>query len=573
MNRPSPFFVVLFAALAPLAGCLGPQRGPSTIEATDEAAGANCEYGGVRFDLGFDDDFDGRLDPGEITRTTYGCNMRVDGRNAAVRLVKEAAGSRCPTGGTRIEAGIDSDANGQLDGDEVESTAYVCNGSNGKDGTDGTDGTDGVDGTDGEDGATTLIRLVTLPVDPNGHCYYGGTEIDVGLDVNGDGVLQPGEITDRQYVCSVHVNENMTLVANSPEPPGANCENGGVKMQVGYDSDGDKVLDAAEVQSTNYVCNQVILVSGSSSLIVTAPATAQQCPFGGTVYQVGLDSNQNGKLDSAEITGTSLICNGADGYTSLVSTGAYSGSLCGPEGGLEFRTGLDTNYDHVLQSSEVLSTSYLCHGTDGFLGYDGKNSLIRSSADTTVCGPLGGLRFDTGLDANANGFLESGEITQTSFVCNGADGYDALVVPYDAGSACGIYGGVRYDSGLDFDRDGWLDSNEVTGQAWICNGVDGYDALVVPYDAGGDCGAYGGVRYDSGLDYDRDGWLDWDEVTGSAWVCNGVDGYDALVETSYASSWDCPDGGTQIDVGLDYDRDGWLDGDEITSTSYVCVWY
>lgn len=43
----------------------------------------------------------------------------------------ESAGSNCPSGGARIDSGIDGNNNGVLDGAEVTSTAYVCNGAAG----------------------------------------------------------------------------------------------------------------------------------------------------------------------------------------------------------------------------------------------------------------------------------------------------------------------------------------------------------------------------------------------------------------------------------------------------------
>ncbi len=41
----------------------------------------------------------------------------------------------------------------------------------------------------------------------------------------------------------------------STEPPGSNCVDGGTKVQVGVDTNGNGALDASEVQQTAYVCN------------------------------------------------------------------------------------------------------------------------------------------------------------------------------------------------------------------------------------------------------------------------------------------------------------------------------
>jgi len=67
------------------------------------------------------------------------------GNQSLIKTTVEAAGDNCANGGIKIESGIDSNADGTLDDEEVDSsqTKYLCNG------IDGTDGTDGVDGADG----------------------------------------------------------------------------------------------------------------------------------------------------------------------------------------------------------------------------------------------------------------------------------------------------------------------------------------------------------------------------------------------------------------------------------------
>ena len=71
-----------------------------------------------------------------------------DGASAKQSLIKttsEAAGDNCVTGGIKIETGMDSNADGVLDDDEVNTsqTKYLCNGSDGADGADGEDGVNG----------------------------------------------------------------------------------------------------------------------------------------------------------------------------------------------------------------------------------------------------------------------------------------------------------------------------------------------------------------------------------------------------------------------------------------------
>ena len=95
----------------------------------------------------------------------------------------------------------------------------------------------------------------------------------------------------------------------SVEPAGANCLYGGTKVQVGLDANKDGVLDPSEVNAngTTYVCNG----AGKNSLVKTSVETAgPNCPFGGTKIETGLDVNNNNTLDADEVNpdATSYVC-------------------------------------------------------------------------------------------------------------------------------------------------------------------------------------------------------------------------------------------------------------------------
>ena len=112
-----------------------------------------------------------------------------------------------------------------------------------------------------------------------------------------------------------------SLATTAAEPPGANCPTGGVRIQVGVDTNDDGVLDAGEVTATTYVCNGG---GGLSSLVLTSPEPAgTNCPFGGTKIETGLDVNSDGTLDPAEVDpdATSYVCNVAPSGSISPSTG------------------------------------------------------------------------------------------------------------------------------------------------------------------------------------------------------------------------------------------------------------
>src|SRR5690606_4271084 len=62
---------------------------------------------------------------------------------------------------------------------------------------DGLDGKDGKDGVDGKDAAALLF--ITTAEDAGANCSNGGVKVDVGTDDNGDGALAAAEIQKTFY--------------------------------------------------------------------------------------------------------------------------------------------------------------------------------------------------------------------------------------------------------------------------------------------------------------------------------------------------------------------------------------
>ncbi|MEE4244884.1 MAG: choice-of-anchor I family protein [Kangiellaceae bacterium] len=63
------------------------------------------------------------------------------------------------------------------------------------------DGSNGRDGIDGTNGLSSLVNQTSLAIGDN-NCPNGGTRIDSGLDSNGNGQLDAGEITTTSYNCN-----------------------------------------------------------------------------------------------------------------------------------------------------------------------------------------------------------------------------------------------------------------------------------------------------------------------------------------------------------------------------------
>jgi len=184
-----------------------------------------------------------------------------------------------------------------------------------------------------------------------------------------------------------------TLVLAGTEAVGLHCASGGAYINAGLDSNANGVLDAAEITSTQYVCNGSLGATGATgatgssgltSLVRTsAEAAGSHCTYGGSQISVGLDSNSNGVLDTSEITSTDYVCQGATGATG--STGAT--------------------------------------GTTGATGSTGLSSLIAVATEAAGANcTYGGHKVTTGLDSNSSGVLDTAEITSTTYTCDGAPG-------------------------------------------------------------------------------------------------------------------------------------------------------
>ena len=362
------------------------------------------------------------------------------------------AGRACPNGGVIISTGLDVNGDGELAASEVTATHTVCSGINGSNGSNG--------GT----GHSSLVFTTSLPTG-NSHCPYGGTEIDTGLD-NGDG----GGTAD------------------------------------------DGILQAGEVDSTQYVCSVETSASGGhNSLVSTTELSSgdRNCPAGGTEIDSGFDNGSgggtadDGVLQSGEITATQYVCDGSSGnasHDSLVKTTVLDvGDSHCAEGGTQIDSGVDNGAGHgtaddgILQNGEITSTQYVCSGVAS------PTELVTTTAvavgDSTC--PFGGIVIATGLDNGAgggtagDGTLQSGEVTSSNYVCASAPSSLVVTTTLATGSANCPDGGTELDTGLDNGAnggtagDGILQAGEITASQFICSGPSAPPATFTIDTSGG----------------------------------------------------------------------------------------
>lgn len=105
--------------------------------------------------------------------------------------------------------------------------------------------------------------------------------------------------------------------------------------------------------------------------------------------------------------------------------------ICGDNGGDIVYMGFDYNYNNVLEENEIdpQKDVILCNGNageEGIQGDNGFNSLINSTEIEVndIC-ISGGVKFDIGLDVNRNDILDTDEVTQTRTICLNVNGTPA----------------------------------------------------------------------------------------------------------------------------------------------------
>lgn len=221
----------------------------------------------------------------------------------------------------------------------------------------------GDDGPSSPDATADLTAVSRVTPDaPTSVCPSGGFQVDTGLDQNGNGQLDEFEITNTTHVCNESSSSNTPniLLDSRIEPPGANCAAGGTAILLGVDEDNDGNLSPPEVTTTRFVCNPT--QPGSSALVITTAAPAARCPHGGVRFEVGIDTNGNGTLEPSEITNTSYACHGRPGQNSLLDVKPEPPGANCTSGGSVITVGLDRDGNGILSDHEVTGTRYICHG-------------------------------------------------------------------------------------------------------------------------------------------------------------------------------------------------------------------
>ena len=359
----------------------------------------------------------------------------------------------------------------------------------------------------GEAGAPALVKL--SDEGPGAHCVAGGIKIEGGTDANRNGVLDAGEVASTQYSCNglggaagatgasgaagaSGARGHGTISVVTDEAPGANCVAGGKKIESGVDLNDDGSLQAAEVTATNYVCNGVAGATGAAGATGVAGMTGATGATGAAgVAGVTGATGATGAAGVAGVTGATGTT-GAAGVAGV--TGATGATGAAGVAGVTGATGTAgaTGVAGVTGATGATGVAGVT-GATGATGPHGHAGLVyvQNEGAGGNCAS-GGQKISSGTDLNDNGVLDVGEVTSTQYVCNGAPGATGAGGAGATATLVSIvpvypgascsYGGQTVSYGTDSNADSLLQAGEVGGSGTVCSGVCGN------YNCGGACG-------------------------------------------------------------------------------------
>ncbi|GEM_PF-2636975 len=270
--------------------------------------------------------------------------------------------------------------------------------------------------------------------------------------------------------------------------------------------------------------------NGISAMVVsTTEPAGSHCANGGTKLEIGMDADSDGILIESEIVSTQYVCNGTNGQPGQPGNPGEPGTaptittatLNAGEGGCA-----NGGIKITVKDGESSVDQVLCNGANGQPGEPGAAPTVamsRLGENDTHC-PNGGMQIDITVNGTTN----------TQYVCDGTNGQPGtsssiVTTTLDVGDTDCPKGGVQIEV---------TNENGSTTHR-ICNGTDGqpgengqgtpgsngHNSLInmIPYE-GTACASGSGIEIISWLDLNDNGELDTNETSTSKIICNGANG-------------------------------------------------
>jgi hypothetical protein len=227
-----------------------------------------------------------------------------------------------------------------------------------------------------------------------------------------------------------------SLIRTTAEPAGTNCTNGGTKIETGMDANGNGVLDAEEVDQTEYVCNGINTIPSNN-------------------FGIGINAQHGYKIFSAD---TFFVVNQSKIIEVVLRSGnggSGGGGPCSTVGG---SGGLGSGAKFLI-SVDQGDTIYLKVGNNGVNGCSNCVSTCNFQ-----------LRGGDGTNGTAS-ILSINSADHSNFVINANPGTGGMGSgPYFSTSGCGCFlpdgyngvnGTIQY--GTNYNSSGVLYFTELNG--------------------------------------------------------------------------------------------------------------
>jgi collagen type I alpha len=340
------------------------------------------------------------------TNGTNGINGTngTNGLNTLVATTTVTAGAQCPTGGVKLEYGLDINGNGLLDATEITAslTKYVCNGAVGATGPQGPTGLTGATGATGQAGPIGL----TGPTGPQGPIGLTGATGASGAT----GPQGPIGLTGATGAAGATGPQGPIGLTGPAGATGATGPQGpiGLTGATGATGPQGSIGLTGPAGATGATGPQ-----GPIGLTGATGATGQAGPIGLT-GPAGATGAQ-GPIGLTGPTGDT----GPQGPIGLTGPAGATGAT-GPQGPI----GLTGPAGATGATGPIgLTGATGQQGPTGTNGSNGLNALIKTTVEPAGSNCTnGGTKIETGLDANSNGILDPSEInlSLTQYTCNGS---------------------------------------------------------------------------------------------------------------------------------------------------------
>ena len=284
---------------------------------------------------------------------------------------------------------------------------------NGAPGEDGINGINGIDGIDGVDGVSATANVVYQ--EPSEGYPWGGYFLTIGVGDDTQTVFIPNGADGINGLNGIDGQDGASVSITTEEVEG------GTIITITQGGTVTNIFIKDGIDGTNGLdgidgIDGVDGVSATVTIEQTEGGYWLDITVGGETTRVFISNGIDGTDGQNGLDGLAGIdgIDGIDGVSATIRTEVVEPSEGHPYGG----------YNMYITVGDETTVIFISNGADGENGLDGLNSLFVLNT-TEVC-ESGGIEINMGLDINRNGVLDSDEVQYTEVLCNGVDGINGV---------------------------------------------------------------------------------------------------------------------------------------------------